>query len=198
VILRSLPVTAVIVVGVFAVGWPNGDISASTPSSSASPSPSKRPKLASFKERLAAAQSVKVQNAILGIELDATLASAQSKLDSLGRSSDRFLDRAGEAGERDESEHKISWQLAKTDYASVFIKADEKKRITYIAGYWRAGKEMPFDKIGEIEKAPVLSDTVVAWDVVRPNRPLIRVVARGSQRKANSITMFVVKRPRVD
>ena len=68
-ILRSLPATALIVVGLFAVGWSNGDASASAPS----PSPSKRPKLAPFKERLAAAQSVKVQTAILGIELDSTL-----------------------------------------------------------------------------------------------------------------------------
>jgi hypothetical protein len=196
VILRSLPATALIVVGMFAVVWPNGDTSASDPLSS--PSPSKRPKLASFKERLAAAQSVKVQTAILGVELDSTLESAHTKLDSLGQSSDRPLDGADEVGERDEGEHKISWQLAKTDYASVFVKADEKKRITYIAGYLRPEKETPFDRIGQLEKAPVLSDHVVAWDVVRPNRPLIRVVARGSGRKANSITMFIVKRPRAD
>ena len=197
-ILRSLPATALIAVCLFVVGWRNGETSAATPSSSPSPSPSKRPKLASFKERLAAAQSVKVQTAILGIELDSTLESAHSKLDSLGQPSARLLDGADEAGERNEGEHKISWQLAKTDYASVFVKADEKKRITYIAGYLRPGKEMPFDKIGQLEKAPVLSDHVVAWDVVRPNRPLIRVVARGSERKANSITMFIVKRPRSD
>jgi hypothetical protein len=196
VILRSLPATALIAVCLFVVGWRNGETSAATPSSS--PSPSKRPKLASFKERLAAAQSVKVQTAILGIELDSTLESAHSKLDSLGQSSARLLDGADEAGERNEGEHKISWQLAKTDYASVFVKADEKERITYIAGYLRPGKEMPFDKIGQLEKAPVSSDRVVAWDVVRPNRPLIRVVARGSERKANSITMFIVKRPRTD
>jgi hypothetical protein len=194
VILRSLPATALIVVGLFVVAWPNGDTSASA---SPSPSPSKRPKLASFKERLAAAQSVKIQTAILGIELDSTLESAHSQLDSLGRPSGP-PDGADETGERNEGEHKISWQLAKTDYASVFVKTDEKKHITYVAGYLRPGKEMPFDKIGQLEKAPVLSDRVVAWDVVRPNRPLIRVVARGSERKANSITMFIVKRPRTD
>jgi hypothetical protein len=198
VILRSSPATALIVVGLFAFGWPNGDTSASTPSSSASPSLPKPPKLAPFKERLAAAQSVKVQTAILGIELDSTLESAHSKLDSLGQPTVRPVDEVDEAAKQSEGEHKVSWQLAKTDYGSVFVKADEKERITYIAAYLRPGKEMPFDKIGELEKAPVLTDRVVAWDVVRPNRPLIRVVARGSERKANSITMFIVKRPRTD
>jgi hypothetical protein len=198
VILRSLPATALIVVGSFAFGWPNGDTSASAPSSAASPSLPKPPKLAPFKERLAAAQSVKVQTAILGIELDSTLESVHSKLDSLGDSTARPVDGVDEAAKRSKGEHKVSWQLAKTDYGSVFVKADEKERITYIAAYLRPGKEMPFDKIGQLEKAPVLTDSVVAWDVVRPNRPLIRVVAHGSERKANSITIFIVKRPRTD
>ena len=198
-ILRSLLATALIAVGLFAFGWPNGDTFASPPSSAASPSLPKPLRLAPFKERLAAAQSVKVQTAILGIELDSTLESAHSKLDSLGHSTARPVDEVDEeAAKRSEGEHKMSWQLAKTDYGSVFVKADEKERITYIAAYLRPGKELPFDKIGQLEKAPVLTDRVVAWDVVRPNRPLIRVVARGSERKANSITMFIVKRPRTD
>jgi hypothetical protein len=164
----------------------------------ASPPPSKRPKLAPFKERLAAAQSVKVQTAILGIELDSTLESAHNKLDSLGQPTAGHADGSNEAAKRSEGERKVLWQLAKTDYGSVFVKADEKKRVTYIAAYLRPGKEMPFDEIGQLEKAPVLTDHIVAWDVVRPNRPLIRVVARGSERKANSITMFIVKRPRTN
>ena len=53
-------------------------------------------------------------------------------------------------------------------------KSDDKDRITYIAAYLRPGKEMPFDKIGQLEKAPVLTDRVVAWDVgLESNRPLI-------------------------
>ena len=195
-ILRSQLATALITAGLFAFGWPNGDTFASPPSSTASPSLPKSPKLAPFKERLAAAQSVKVQTAILGIELDATLENARSKLDSLGHSTARPVDEVDESAKRSDGEHTVSWQLVKTDYGSVSVKADEKGRITYIAAYLRPGKEMPFDKIGQLEKAPVLTDRVVAWDVVTPSRPLIRVVARGPERKANSITMFIVKRPR--
>jgi len=198
VILRSQLATALITAGLFAFGWPNGDTFASPPSSMASPSLPKSPKLAPFKERLAAAQSVKVRTAILGIELDATLENARNKLDSLGHSTARPVDEVDESAKRSDAEHTFSWQLVKTDYSSVSLKADEKGRITYIAAYLRPGKEMPFDEIGQLEKAPVLTDRVVAWDVVRPSRPLIRVVGRGSERKANSITMFIVKRPRTD
>ena len=197
-ILRSLLATALIAVGLFAFGWPNGDTFASPPSSTASPSLPKSPKLAPFKERLVAAQSVKVQTAILGIELDSTLENAHSKLDSLGQPTTRPVDEVDKTPQRSEGKHQVSWQLAKTAYGLVSVKADEKGRIIYIAAYLRPGKEMPFDKIGQLEKAPVLTDRVVAWDVVRPSRPLIRVVARGSERKADSITMFIVKRPHTD
>lgn len=169
--------------GLFAFGWPNDDTSASAPSSTTSPSPSKPPKLAPFKERLAAAKSVKVQTAILGIELDSTLESAHTKLDSLGHTMASAVGEAGEVAKSSEREHKVSWQLAKTDYGSLFVKADEKERITYIAAFLRPGKEMPFDKIGQLEKAPVLTDRVVAWDVLRPDRHLFALSRVGRSEK---------------
>jgi hypothetical protein len=160
------------------------------------PSPSiARPlRLAPYKERLAAAKSVKVQTAILGIELDSSLDDAQAKLSPL---SDSAQPATGEQSETGEREHKVVWRLAKTDFASVFLKADDKERITYIAGFLRPGKEVPFAEIGQLDKAPLQTESVVAWDVVRANRPLIRVVARGSKGKANSITLFIVKRPTI-
>jgi hypothetical protein len=42
------------------------------------------------------------------------------------------------------------------------------------------------------KKAPVQDANVIAWDVLRPGRPLFRVVAKGAERKAN---IFIVKRP---
>ncbi len=38
--------------------------------------------------------------------------------------------------------------------ASIFIKADEKGRVTYILANLRPGKEIPFNKIGDVEKLP--------------------------------------------
>ena len=196
-ILRLLLAAALIGVGVSAFGWANGQTPAPTPSAAASPSLPKPVRLAPYKERLAKAKSVEVQTDILGIGIDSSLVAAHTTFDSLGDAAHRPKENVDDV-EPDEREHKVLWQLAKTDFGSVYVKADDKDRITYIAAYLRPGKEMPFDKIGELKKAPVLTDRVVAWDVVRPNRPLIRVVARGSERKANSITIFIVKRPRTD
>lgn len=162
---------------------------------SPSPSSAGSRRLAPFKERLAAAQTVKVEMNILGLELDSTLEEAHERLDSLGDPSKPAVEAAREA-EHEEDERKVLWELTKSDFKSVLVKTDEKERIVYIAGFLRPGKEVPFDKIGEIAKAPILNDGSVAWDVVRPNQPLIRVVARGEKRRASSITIFVVKRPR--
>src|SRR6266481_8154983 len=99
--------------------------------------------LAPYEQRLAAAQSVKVMTSILGIELGSTLEQAHAKLDEL--SDPRHPPKEEEEG----SESKILWQIAKTDYSTVFMKADTEKKITYINAILRPGKEIPFEKIGE-------------------------------------------------
>lgn len=118
---------------------------------------------------------------------------ARAKLDSLADPAKPPIEENEDAAGK-EGEHKIVWQLVRSDFSSVYLKADREERITYITGSLRKGKELPFDKVGEIEKAPILSNSTVAWDVVRPGRPLIRVIARGTSRKASSITLFIVKR----
>ena len=158
-----------------------------SPAQSNSPLPSYS--LAPYEDRVAAAQSVKVTISILGLELGSTLEQAHAKLDKLS-------DPAHPPKEEAEgSERKVLWQLAGTDYSAVFVKSDEKKRIIYINAFLRPGKEIPFEKIGDAKKAPLQDVNTIAWDVLRPKRPLFRVVAKGADCKANNIAIFVVKRP---
>jgi len=158
-----------------------------SPAQSNSPLPSYS--LAPYEDRLAAAQSVKVTISILGLELGSTLEKAHAKLDKLS-------DPAYPPKEQEEGpERKVLWQLAKTDYSAVFVKSDERRRIIYINAFLRPGKEIPFEKIGDAKKAPLQDVNTIAWDVLRPKRPLFRVVAKGADRKANNIAIFVVKRP---
>ena len=189
---------AALIEAVIAFAWASGQtpLPTSSPPASVAASPSGRTplRLAPFKERLAAAKSVKVETDILGVKVGSSLDAAHAVLDSLCDPAHRPKEEAGEA-ERGEHEHKVFWQLAKSDFSSLLVKTDDKERITYILGSLRPGKEIPFDKIGELEKAPLLSDKVVAWDVVKPDNLLLRVVVRGAERKASSITVFIVKRP---
>ena len=157
-----------------------------SPAESKSPRPSYS--LAPYEDRLAAAQSVKVTISILGLELGSTLEQAHAKLDKLS-------DPAHPPKEEEEGpERKVLWQLARTDYSAVFVKSDEKGRITYINAFLRPGKDIPFEKIGDTKKAPLQDINTIAWDVLRPNRPLFRVVASGADQRASSITIFIVKR----
>ena len=162
---------------------------AETRSSAQSQSPLPSYSLAPYEDRLAAAQSVKVTISILGLELGSTLEKAHAKLDKLS-------DPAHPPKEEEEGpERKVLWQLARTDYSAVFVKSDARKRIIYINAFLRPGKEIPFEKIGDTKKAPLQDVNTIAWDVLRPKRPLFRVVAKGADRKANNIAIFVVKRP---
>lgn len=147
---------------------------------------------ASLKERRATAKSVKVMTGVLGVELGSSLEKAHAKLDKLNDSArPRKEDKEAEGGEK---EYKILWQLEKTDYSSIYVKADDEKRVQSITAFVRPGREIPFDKIGEAKKAPVRSETTIAWDVIRPKRAPMRVVASGKNSKANVIKLFVVER----
>jgi hypothetical protein len=151
--------------------------------------------LAPFKERLANAASVKVMTSILGLTLGATIEQAHAKLDKLSDPAHPPKEEGGEKDKGEKEDHKVLWQLAKTDYSFVFVKVDDHERINHISGFLRSGKEIPFDKIGETKKAPVQDANTIAWDVVRPKKPLSRVVAAGANGKASNISIFVVKRP---
>ena len=176
---------------------PSADAS-SSPSLIQSPAPLPTASLASYEQRRANAETVNVMDSILDLEPGSSLEQAHAKLDEL--SDPAHPPKQEEEGPRkgEASEHKVLWQLAKTDYSFVFVKADDKERISYIKAFLRPGKEVPFDQIGDAKKAPVQDANTIAWDVLRPNRPLFRVVATGVERKATSLTIFIVKRPQLE
>jgi hypothetical protein len=105
---------------------------------------------------------------ILGLELGSTLEQAHAKLDRL--TDPKHPPKTEREGPKNngESEQKVLWQLAKTDYSFVFVKSDENERITSINAFLRPGKEIPFEKIGEAKKAPVQDANTIAWDVLLP------------------------------
>lgn len=156
---------------------------------------------APYAERLAAAKSVKVQTDILGVSVGTSLEDARLKFSKFANAEHppkEEGDGSEAAAEREESEHKILWELSKSDFATAFIKLDGHDRVTYVQGKFRPGKEVAFAKIGELNKAPVATPNVIAWDVVRNKRPLIRVVAEGLAQRANTLTIFQVHHRRAD
>ena len=173
---------------------------------------------ASLEERIAAARSVKVMTSLLGIELGSDLDEAHEKLDKLcspstppkeegeeadkkereekGKDAEQHEPQATQPkpGQEQEEGHKVLWQLAGTDYSALYVTADNQEHIDSITGFLRPEKQIPFAAIGEVSKAPAKDDRTVVWDVLRPDQPLFRVVASGSNGKASSIRLFLVQR----
>lgn len=144
---------------------------------------------ASAEERLKVAKTVKVKTDILGVELGAPLQDAHAKLDPLSDPAQPAKMLKGRG-----ASVKVVWQLEKTPFASVYVKTNEKREIENLTGFVRPGEEVSFDAIGNTKKAPLQSDTTIVWDVIRPDRPHIRLVAEGRDRKASVIKVFVVPR----
>ena len=165
-----------------------------SPPPAPSSEPESKPEIgSSYEERLAAAKSVKVIHSILGIELGMERDKAVAKLEKLSDPKQPPKKEKPQPGEQGEHEKSL-WQLLGTDFSAILLASDEDERITSIDGYLRLGKEIPFSKIGPLDKAPVRNDTLVAWDVLRPKQPLFRVVARGNYSKATRLTIYVVER----
>ena len=164
--------------------------------------------LAPLEVREKNAMTVKVLSSVLGVHLGMSVKEAHAKLDRLSEPAHPPKEEAEEeesGGSADVKEEKkseaeniprkILWQLKTTDYSAIFVKSGEKGRLIYIQALLRPGKEIPFTKLGELKKAPIHDSRTVAWDVLRPNKPLFRVLGNGNEQKASAITIFVVKRP---
>jgi hypothetical protein len=164
--------------------------------------------LAPLEVREKNAMTVKVLSSVLGVHLGMTVKEAHVKLDRLSdpahppKEEAEEKESGGSADVKEEKENeaekiprKILWQLKTTDYSAIFVKSGEKGQLIYIQALLRPGKEIPFTKLGELKKAPIHDSRTVAWDVLRPNKPLSRVVGNGNDEKASAITIFIVKRP---
>ena len=197
--LRSLLIAALLFSAVGSTSWENvhgqSPLPSPAPSASAAESPLPAYASAPYEQRRAAAESVKVMISILGLELGSTIQQAHAKLDNLSDPAHPPKEEEEGAEKGEGPQHKVLWQLAETDYSFVFVKTNEKERISYIKAFLRPGKEIAFEKIGEVKKAPVQNDSAIAWDVLRPDHPHIRVVAEGAGRKANTVIIFIVQRP---
>ncbi len=157
------------------------------------------PRLEPVAVRAENARTVEVITSILGVELGSALEETHARLDKLSDPATPPKEEQEEAEEGNDEgaargARKVLWQFAETDYSAVFIKTDDEQRITSITALLRPEKQQPFETIGEPDKAPVRTEREIAWDVLREDRPLIRVVATGTDGKAERISIFVVKR----
>jgi hypothetical protein len=141
---------------------------------------------------LASAQKagrVRVADSILGVRLGATLEEARAKLKGLRRSGGE-----GEGEGEREGGRKEAWLLKKSAYNSIAYQADAAGRIQWVTGFLRKGREIPFEKFGDLSQASYRSDQEVVWNVPRPEGNY-RLIAKGSGGRASVVHLLAIKLP---
>jgi hypothetical protein len=141
-----------------------------------------------------------VTDSILGVGIGASLDEAHAKLDRLSTHKARGA-RGEEARQDEEAEEreggrKEAWVLRTTTYATVALQVDREGRIVWITGWLRAGREIPFAKLGDLSTATGVTESRAIWNVATPTGGY-RVVAKGQNGKARIISLLSLATPPV-
>ena len=135
-----------------------------------------------------ASETIEASGQVLGVGIGTTVADAHARLDGLRDTTSVGLqEKESEEGEAGE---KAYWRLKGTDYRWIMVWANSEGRIVQLSASVRPEKLKPFDKIGNLSKAAVNQDNAAKWNVQRADNLSYRLVARGPNRRADSIYMI--------
>ena len=137
----------------------------------------------------------KVWDSILGVRIGMTPEEVRARLKSLGRRAGE-----GEAREEDEAEErreggrKETWVLKKSEFAYLFYKTDRSGRVVGVSGFVRQGREIPFERLGDLTGAASRTDLQVVWNVEAPGGPY-QLIARGGGGRARVVQLLSLSLP---
>lgn len=122
---------------------------------------------------------------INGIAIGTTLDDARS-----------LLARIGTGGGRDTRDggRKEAWALKETDFTTLAFKTNGAGRLVWISGFVRQGKEIPFDRLGDLTKAETVTKSQVIWNVGNAGTGY-RLVAKGAEGKASVVYLLSLEFP---
>jgi hypothetical protein len=129
---------------------------------------------------LAGAQTVRVQNAILGVRIGSSAAEVKTLLGAHG---------TGEGRPTRDGGSKDVWTLKDTSFSSVAVRLNAAGRVVWVSGFVRPGQEIPFTELGDVARASTGSSSRVVWDVPTAEGGY-RLIARGSDRRAQTISLL--------
>jgi hypothetical protein len=128
-----------------------------------------------------------VEDSILGVRIGATFNEARAQLDHIGTSAGRTTRDGG---------RKEAWNLRETDFSNIALKTDAKGNVVWVSGFLRPGREIPFDKLGELTLAKGATDSQAIWNVETPAGGY-RLVAKGQNGKAGVVYLLSLATPPV-
>jgi hypothetical protein len=116
----------------------------------------------------------------LGIRVGSTLEAARAILQSLGEGGGKDIRNNG---------RREAWALKDGDFQSVAFQAGGNKRIKWITGYLRKGREFSMDALGEAKSASRFSSEEAIWNVPTSDGGF-RLIAKGAAGKATVVTLI--------
>lgn len=126
-----------------------------------------------------ASEPARVPDSILGVRIGMRSEEVSAKLSPLGTVGGRATRDGG---------RKEAWTLRETDFTSLAVKTNERRRVVWVTGFLRPGKEMPFSALGNLGSATAATDLQAVWDVASPEGGY-RLVAKGHQGKARVVSL---------
>ena len=126
-------------------------------------------------------------DAILGVKIGMNYDEARAKLDGLG-TSDGQDTRAGG--------RKEVWTLQGTEYQYLVVKTNAKKRVIQVSGFFRPGKGLSFDRLGDLSRAVGTTGSQAIWNVETPGGGY-RLVAKGQNGVASVVYILDLSMPAI-
>ncbi len=137
-----------------------------------------------------AAETIESTGQILGLAIGDPIAEARKRLDPLRVPAVYTPDAKEKTGRR------IYWKLQETEFDWVMVWGNPEGKITRIRGYLRPEQKKPFHEIGDVQTAANATATAAKWNLRRPGGPYFRLVAQGTEHRAQTVYMFSLDLPK--
>lgn len=123
-----------------------------------------------------------------GIAIGSTLDDVRAKLMRIGTGGGRDTRDGG---------RKEAWTLKETDFATLAFKTNRAGQIVWVSAFARAGKELPFAKLGDPSKATSFDKSQAIWNIKTAGGGY-RLVAKGAEGKASVVYLLSLDSPEVE
>lgn len=130
-----------------------------------------------------------VRDSILGVRIGSDLEEARQKLSPLAESSP-----PDEEDDEREGGKKEAWVLKGTEFRSVALQTDRNAKVVWVTGFVRAGREIPFARLGDVAAALRATQSEAIWNVASAHGGY-KLVAKGQNGRAHVIYLLSLAAP---
>ena len=149
----------------------------------APPPPSAEARPAQERKKERREKGMRVTDSILGVRVEDDIREVHAKLGKLGTVGG---DDTREGGRKE------AWTFKKTAFKSLAYETNREGRVEWLTAFVRPGKEIPFSKLGDLERAQSKSDRHARWIVEESDGEGYVLMVKGGEGKASVVQLFAL------